>query len=441
MNQIKIKNFSWNLLKKLANLNFSIFMLLFIAFLSMIGTIIEQERDLQFYQVNYPLDNNIFHLFHWKSILFLGIDHIYTTWWFLFIIILFFLSLLVCTISTQLPVLNNSRNWKFLYKNKNIKNVTEVKSVYNNSLSNMIVSLISKNYYVFHKSGSLYAYKGLLGRISPIFVHISIVLVLIGSIVGLGLGFIVQEMIPSHEIFHIDNILKVGSYSILPKNILVKVNDFSILYHKNGSIKQFISNISLMSNEGSHLISKKISVNNPLKFHGITLYQTDWVVNSLRFTIGDSTILQKKINKVVLVNKNIWVCTIPVSSNQQFVLVIRDLQSDIEFYNLSGEFLYKKALNQPIVINNTSFICNEILLSTGLQIKTDPGVSIVYLGFSILIISIITSYISYAQIWITNKNDSLVLYGSTNRAALSFEEDCTAIQQMYLEYNDDLFNV
>lgn len=441
MKKKKIKNVFWNILKRLANLNFSIFMLLFIAILSTIGTIIEQEKDLKFYQSNYPLDNDIFHILNWKIILFLGIDHIYSTWWFVVILILFFLSLLICTISTQLPILNNSRNWKFVYQSNKIKNITQIKSMYSNSLSNMIFSLNHSNYYVFHKSNSIYAYKGLLGRISPIFVHISIILVLIGSMVGWSFGFIVQEMIPIHEIFHLDNVIKVGSGSLLPKNILIKVNDFLILYYDNGSIKQFISTISLIKNNGSTLITKEISVNNPLKFKGLTLYQTDWRINALRFNIGNSFTIQKIINQVSFNNRNFWVCTIPVDVNQQIIVLIRDLKTDIEFYNSAGQFLSKERLTEPVVLNNTSLVCHEILMSTGLQIKTDPGIVIVYIGFFILIISIVTSYLSYSQIWITKKDNSLIVYGITNRAALSFEEDCAVIHNTYFIYSNNLSGV
>ena len=50
-----IKNFSLNLiLRRLANLQFAIGMLLFIGILIAIGTFIEQDQSIVFYQTNYP---------------------------------------------------------------------------------------------------------------------------------------------------------------------------------------------------------------------------------------------------------------------------------------------------------------------------------------------------------------------------------------------------
>ena len=438
MKREKIKNITWNTLKKLANLNFSIFLLLLIAGLSTIGTFIEQRRDVDFYQSSYPLNNSIF---NWETVIQLGLDHIYSTWWFILVIVLFFLSLFICTLSTQLPILNNARAWKFLNQSNQVNHIAKINVEYNNSLSNMIFSLNQRNYYVFHKKNSIYAYKGLLGRISPIFVHISIILILLGAILGLCFGFTAQEIVPSHEIFHIDNMINIGVGSFLPANINIKINDFFILYYNDGSIKQFISKISLVNNLGIQLISKDISVNHPLKFKGLTIYQTDWIVNSLRFKIGESLILQKKMNKMVLNNRNCWICIIPTTMNQQIIVLVRDLKTGIEYYDSSGEFIAKCNLNEAIIINNTSYLFSNIIVSTGLQIKTDPGILIVYIGFVILIISIITSYISYSQIWVAEKNNSLVLYGFTNRAALSFEQDCISVQKIYSTYTNTLLEL
>jgi cytochrome c biogenesis protein len=63
----------------------------------------------------------------------------------------------------------------------------------------------------------------------------------------------------------------------------------------------------------------------------------------------------------------------------------------------------------------------EIISSTGLQIKTDPGIPIIYLGFFFLMISTLISYITYSQIWIIQKNQKIFIGGNTNRAIFEFE--------------------
>jgi cytochrome c biogenesis protein len=63
----------------------------------------------------------------------------------------------------------------------------------------------------------------------------------------------------------------------------------------------------------------------------------------------------------------------------------------------------------------------EIISSTGLQIKTDPGIPIIYLGFFFLMISTLISYITYSQVWIIQNNKKIFIGGNTNRALFEFE--------------------
>lgn len=76
------------------------------------------------------------------------------------------------------------------------------------SLLNLAYVLNLRKYYVFHKGQVMYAYKGLTGRMAPIFVHFSIVLALTGSVFGLVSGFMSQEIIPSGEIFSYPKLCK-----------------------------------------------------------------------------------------------------------------------------------------------------------------------------------------------------------------------------------------
>ena len=63
----------------------------------------------------------------------------------------------------------------------------------------------------------------------------------------------------------------------------------------------------------------------------------------------------------------------------------------------------------------------DILSSTGLQIKTDPGIPVIYTGFFFLMISTLISYITYSQIWMYQKNYQIFIGGNTTRATFEFE--------------------
>ena len=97
----------------LADLRFSIILLLIIAFFSVIGTVIEQDQSIEIYKLNYPLTNRVFGFLSWDIILKFGLDHVYKTWWFIACIVLFGVSLVTCTILQQIPSLTISRRCQF----------------------------------------------------------------------------------------------------------------------------------------------------------------------------------------------------------------------------------------------------------------------------------------------------------------------------------------
>jgi len=55
--------------RSVADLRFSIFLLLLISVFSIFGTIIEQDQSLEIYKTNYPLTNPIFGFLTWDRII------------------------------------------------------------------------------------------------------------------------------------------------------------------------------------------------------------------------------------------------------------------------------------------------------------------------------------------------------------------------------------
>nr|QJH88193.1 ccs1 [Pterocladia lucida] len=434
MHNVSFKNFSWKLIKRLSNLNFSIILLLSIACFSILGTIIEQNQDIQYYQTHYPYikENGLLYI-NWKTIIFIGLDHIYENWWFLLLLFIFFSSLVTCTFSRQLPSLKYSRNWKFIKSSAKIQTIINSKTLPKKPLSNIIYSINQNAYFTFHQGNKIYAHKGLTGRIAPIFVHVSIIITIIGSLIGLISGFTVQEIIPKGEFFHVKNIIRVGQAANFPVKITGKVNDFCIDYNNDKSIKQFFSKITILNNKNKSITTKQISVNQPLIFQGMTFYQTNWEINALRFNIGHIYDIQQKVDKKEINGNNIWISTIHINSKHYLFFVIYNLQDSIVIYNDKGNLIKRININEDFYINKSLVSVKEIMTNTGIQIKTDPGIPLVYTGFLILMITTLISYISYSQLWIYTDNHYMNFIGSTNRSILSFEKDFESIYNLYIK--------
>lgn len=109
--------------KLLTDLKFALAILFLIAIASSLGSFIEQDEPILFYQQNYPLNQPIYGFIDWNLIINLGLDHIYRTWWFLFLLLILGISLIGCTITRQFPVLQNSKEYFFKKEKKSFLNL------------------------------------------------------------------------------------------------------------------------------------------------------------------------------------------------------------------------------------------------------------------------------------------------------------------------------
>ncbi|MBF2001993.1 MAG: cytochrome c biogenesis protein ResB, partial [Synechococcales cyanobacterium M58_A2018_015] len=265
--------FKRELIPLLADLRLAILLLLVIALFSVTGTVIEQGQPLSFYQANYPEHPALFGFLSWKVILTLGLDHVYRTWWFLALLILFGSSLIACTFKRQLPALRwFSRTWNFYTQPRQFQKFALSAEVEQASMSDLIPLLEQRRYRIFQQGDALYAHKGLMGRIGPIVVHIGILVILAGAIFGAMTGFFAQEMVPSGQTFQVRNIVDAGPWAAaqIPKDWSVKVNRFWIDYTPDGTIDQFYSDLSVLDRNHTEVDRQTIHVNKPLRYKGVT---------------------------------------------------------------------------------------------------------------------------------------------------------------------------
>lgn len=409
------------LFRLFANLKFSIFILLLISLCSIIGTVIEQDQAIENYKLNYPLTNPLFGILSWDRILYFGFDHVYKTWWFLFLIFLFGCSLVLCSFLQQLPSLKIARRCQFFRTANSFSKLKNSAILTDFSFSRIMTTIQMQGYSIFQQKNMIYCYKGLIGRIGPIIVHFSMILILIGTIIGSLFGFKAQEIVPKTENFHTQNILSNGTFSIIPKRS-ARVNDFWITYTKNKTISQFYSDISILDTQGNEKKRKTISVNYPCIDQGMYYYQTDWSLVALRFKNSQNQIIEYPLINGFSTQEKIWLTWMSNNQSSQdgILLLLDNLEGYCSIYDKMGQFLGNLEINETLNLDQP-ITFSEILSSTGLQVKTDPGIPFIYLGFFFLMISALLSYITYSQVWIVQKNTQLFIGGTTNRALFDFE--------------------
>ena len=411
------------ILKTLADLRFAIFILLIIASASVIGTVIEQDQSVEYYKLNYPLAERLFGFLSWDIILKCGFDHVYKTPWFISFILLFGLSLLTCTIIQQIPSLRIARRCQFFRSSRQFSALKNTKQLSDQRLSLLVSKLQQEHYSIFQQRNILYCYKGLLGKIAPITVHLSMILILLGTTVSALGGFKAQEIIAKTETAHIQNILTMGPFSIIPKTS-ARINDFWIAYSQKNTINQFYSDLSILDNSGHEIKQQTIYVNSPAKYKGITYYQTDWNLLGIRIKLDNTNIFQYPLVSIMSGRNKLWISWISTTKTLEegVTVLLNDLQGYCSIYDQSGTFLGNLELNETFK-ESFPLTLIDIIPSTGLQIKMDPGILFIYTGFGFLMISTLLSYLTYSQIWVLQESGKTFIGGNTTRAKFEFKRE------------------
>jgi cytochrome c biogenesis protein len=428
------KNF-WKreLLPLLADLRLAIVLLLAIALFSISGTVIEQGQSAAFYQANYPEQPALFGFLTWKVILFAGLDHVYRTWWFLALLILFGSSLTACTFKRQLPALRwFSRTWNFYTQPRQFQKFALSAECDRKGIEDVIPLLEKHRYRLFQQGTALYARKGIMGRVGPIVVHVGILVILLGGIWGAMTGFIAQELVPSGQIFRITNITDAGPWAApqVPKDWSVKVNRFWIDYTPEGEIDQFYSDLSVLDRQNQEVQRQTIHVNEPLRHQGVTLYQADWSIAAVQVKLNNSPVFQLPMGQLETGSKSrIWGTWIPTKPDLSagVSLVAKDLQGMLLVYDTDGKLISTVRKGMATEVNGVRLAIVDLIGSTGLQIKADPGIPIVYAGFALLMFGVIMSYLSHSEIWVLQQEGKLYIGGRTNRAQVAFERELLSI--------------
>lgn len=416
----------------LGDLRLAIALLLAIAVFSISGTVIEQGQSPAFYQANYPESPALFGFLTWKVIQVIGLDHVYRTWWFLSLLILFGSSLTACTFTHQFPALTAARRWKFYKAPRQFEKLALSAQVKTGDLNDLENLLQKRRYVVFREGNSLYGRKGLIGKIGPILVHASMLIILGGSIWGSLTGFMAQEIIPSGEIFRVQNIIDAGPFAEaqVPKDWSVRVNRFWIDYMPDGTIDQFYSDLSVLDKEGQERDRTTIHVNKPLRYKGVTMYQTNWGIAAVQVKINNSPIFQLPMAQLNTGgNGRLWGTWIPTKPDlsEGVSLIAKDLQGTLLIYGSDGQLMTSVRPGMATEVNGVTLKIKDVIGSTGLQIKADPGIPFVYLGFALLMLGVVMSYVTHSQIWALEKDGEFYVGGKTNRAQVAFEREVIEI--------------
>ncbi len=409
------------LILNISSLKFAISLLIFIAFSSGIGTFIPQGMGKDDYIESYE-NNPIFGFIDGDKILLLELDHIYTSTWFLISLFLLCISLASSSFRKQIPTLKASLKWTDYDKVDKFNNLKLAfqwnESKGKETISNANEILKNQGWEILRKENRLSARKGVFGRVGPILVHTGLIILLIGSAYGNFTRKSLEEyLIPNESIDLINDVSK--------EKFSIKLKNFNIERENDGLPKQFTSNLEIYSNDSSEKIKKQTEVNHPLRYKGVTIYQADWAISSIILEI-DKINYQFALKPVPEIGNQIWGVLVELGENMKknYLLTIDNENGPVKFFDIDDFSEKDIYLNdQEETINSSKMKLVKIIPSSGLIIKSDPSIPIIYCSFILIILGASLSLIPTKRIWLFNDISTKNYYmgGLCNKNLSGFE--------------------
>jgi cytochrome c biogenesis protein len=430
--------------KFFTSIKLAIFIIIILAIASIIGTIIEQNQPLEKYRQVYT--DGAIRLF--ES---LNLFDMYHSWWFLLLLVLFTVNLSCCTIDRLPRAVKVVRNPKTTLDENLEKSLSLVDrwkkkggleglaDTYKAAMGGAFAKpLVTENSGTLH----LYAEKGIISRFGVYVTHLSIIIIFVGAIIGNVFGFKGFANIVEGE--SVRTIPTRGGTNHVDLGFAVRCNKFWVDFYPSGQPKEYASDLSILEN-GREVLRKKIVVNDPLQYKGIWFYQSSYgAAGAASATLAVHSPDGGKMETVSLApgkKKEIpgygTVSGVDYQNDFQglgpalLVVLEKPGTPPAQFWLLKA---YPNFDRQRGDSRYLSFAGVDQIFYTGLQVAQDPGVNIVWVGCTLMVIGImIAFFMSHQRLWIRLSRGGdgrveVVLAGSTNKNRLAFEKRFEKIQ-------------
>ena len=423
------------LLALLSDLRLAVALLGLIALASAIGTALPQGDPAEAYHDHYDVAPWL-GLIRAGPILTLQLDHVYSSIWFLTLLGLLGLSLLLCSIRRQWPSLRAALRWVDYTQPRQLSKLVATASCSRRDpekdLGTLAAGLSRRGWQVKLQPRRLAARRGVAGRVGPLLVHAGMILLMLGAVWGALAGSRLERYLaPGRSLELLD---RRGH-----AHLSLTLDHFSVARDPLGRPEQFQSDLTLVSPTPGSPEHSSISVNHPLRSRGITLYQADWAIAALTLRFGRSPALQIPVQPLPQLGEQVWGVVLPTrpDGTVPVLLTVESEQGPVTVFDAAGQRIGQLSPGgAPLELQGLPLRITEILPASGILLKRDPGVPLVYLGFAVLLLGGGLSMISTQQLWTIASEGRLYLGGFSNRNVVAFQDQLPLLLTEILEPAD-----
>lgn len=455
-------NIVWDFL---SSVKLAVAVFIILALSSIVGTIVEQQAEPAkniallakfFGDSAAPTVYNIFAN--------LGFMDMYHSWWFISFLLIFSINLIVCSLD-RFP-----KTWKLVkmplkplplnvISTMPVKKEVKLKTTLAAAKDEFLNSLTSSKYRVLESSENntvqLYCQKWNYARLGVYVVHLSIILIFVGAIIGAVFGFNGYLNLPEGEQ---SDVAYKGKGITIPLGFTVKCNWYDTKYYEGMDMAQEFQSELVIIENGKEVLKKNIEVNSPLIYKGITFYQSSYgmVPNAngyfmlsvtpnggqqktytLRF--GDTFEISGTGITGTIVDFSPALGRDPRTGQlstyaENMVNPAVAIKFDVPGQESLTGWIFRRYPQTGILAGGHEVKFDDYwgVEYTGLQVSKDPGVWFIYIACIIMTLGLyVTFFISHKKIWIHLAYESsgdkgpvgISVGGNTSRNRLAFENE------------------
>ncbi len=262
--------------KFFASLRLTIILLLSLAVTSIIGTLIPQNESPADYFRAYG--EFLYRLFD-----VLDLFDMYHSWWFQVLMVLLTVNVLVCSVDRL------SVTWRIIFAKDPRYSADRFRRRQNRIEFSADLPPEQIRQAVYKEAGRgfgraqvqdegdqgfvFFAERWRWSRLGVYIVHGSVILLLIGGLIGSMFGIEGFVNIPEGETVNTIRLRNSNGTATLPFSI--RCDDFSVTFYESGEPKEFRSSLTVIE-DGKPVLQKNIIVNDPLRYRGINFFQSSY---------------------------------------------------------------------------------------------------------------------------------------------------------------------
>lgn len=394
-----------------SSVKLAIVLLIIITIASILGTFIPQHRSAAEYAAQYGQLSAV--------LIRLEITKLYQAWWFITLLFLFFLNIVVCTLTRISPKLKRALNPSLENEKKKILSLKiNAQFIRNKDLVTTTEltkkELTAKRYRLKEEQKEDKAFllgrKRMLGLFGSDIVHLGLLIIIIGGIVSGFAGFRTYL-----------NITEGQTISVPRADFQLRLDKIEIEHYPNGAVRDWKNTHSVIE-EGKVLFQKINEVNHPLSYKGFVFYQSSynynlenptlhlWVKKSadpsyssqLKLKVGETAKLEdENIDITVMrfvpdfiIGENNEVATRSMNPNNPAVLIKgqrdgKEVFSAWTFAKYPDFSQMHSTQEHDFKFEFRDFEATQISV---LQVAKDPGVNLIWVGCAFLMIGLCIAF-------------------------------------------------